>query len=83
MPKATKAQRARLDALDLAHLNLRHAVYSCAPRTDVKLEDCMAQAPAETVAAYIAAREAVDEYCREMISQGRAWRTASGCFYWN
>jgi hypothetical protein len=83
MPKATKANRATLERLDVKAGGLMMQIYKATPRDDVRFSDCIKLAPPETVAAYEAARDAWRAYQEDMIGQGRAWRTSGGAFIWN
>lgn len=84
MPKMTKAQHAKHEALR-AKLELATAkVYAAGPNRDTPFSGCLALASDATKQAYELARFNLDEFERQMIADCRAYRATFGMFtpYW-
>lgn len=78
MPKATKAQRAKLDKLNAIREAYIMQVYDCANGNHVPFADCLKLAPPALVCDYLTARCARDDFERELVNAGRAWRDTFG-----
>lgn len=78
MPKATKAHRAKLDKLNAIRESYIAQVFNCANGQHVPFADCLKLAPPAIACGYLAARIARDDFERELIAAGRAWRDSFG-----
>ena len=78
MPKATKAQRTKLEKLNNVREQLIARVYDCAQGNHVPFLDCLKLASSDLVCEYLAARCARDDFERELVNDGRAWRDSFG-----
>jgi hypothetical protein len=78
MPKATKAQRNKLDALNAKREALMSQIFDLAPTPQTRFSDCLKLASPDLACAYLNARVARDDFERELVSAGRAWRDTFG-----
>ena len=75
----TKAHKAKLHELRMTVFACRDAVYRAFPdRTDVPYRDCYAASPLAVREAMDRANEALEAFERDMVAEGRAFRTSTG-----
>lgn len=79
--RMTKAQEAKYAKLKEAERAAMWRIFGYAPHRHARWNECYAVAPADVRAAHDAAAQALRDFERDMVAQGRGYFSERGYFY--